>query len=242
MNDAATAALRELAGGLVVSCQARPDNPFHGPEMMARMAEAAVRGGAIGIRANGATDITAIRSVVSVPIIGIAKVTDTAGNVTITPTPEAARSVIASGAQLVAFDGTPRPRADNASVAAVIAAIHAAGGIALADVATLEGGLFAESCGADAVGTTLSGYTIDSPRHDEPDFRLLQALVDRCDVPIFAEGRIWTAADAQHAIALGASFVVVGTAITNPMAITARFTQALRAATPLRPTDREVFA
>nr|MBA3643025.1 hypothetical protein [Chloroflexia bacterium] len=54
--------------------------------------------------------------------------------------------------------------------------------------------------------------------------------------------RIWTAADAQHAIALGASFVVVGTAITNPMAITARFTQALRAATPLRPTDREVFA
>ncbi|MDQ3466975.1 MAG: putative N-acetylmannosamine-6-phosphate 2-epimerase, partial [Chloroflexota bacterium] len=175
MIDAATAALRELTGGLVVSCQARPDNPFHGPEMMARMAEAAVRGGAIGIRANGATDITAIRSVVSVPIIGIAKVTDTAGNVTITPTPEAARSVIASGAQLVAFDGTPRPRADNASVAAVIAAIHAAGGIALADVATLEGGLFAESCGADAVGTTLSGYATDSPRHDEPDFRLLQA-------------------------------------------------------------------
>jgi putative N-acetylmannosamine-6-phosphate epimerase len=47
-------------------------------------------------------------------------------------------------------------------------------------------------------------------------------------VPVFAEGRIWTREEARKAIGLGAAFVVVGTAITNPTAITARFVGALQ--------------
>ncbi len=50
-------------GGLVVSCQARADNPLHGPGFMAAMARAAEQGGAVAIRANGGADIAAIRQV-----------------------------------------------------------------------------------------------------------------------------------------------------------------------------------
>jgi N-acylglucosamine-6-phosphate 2-epimerase len=44
---------------------------------------------------------------------------------------------------------------------------------------------------------------------------------------VFAEGRYWTPEQAVQAFELGASFVVVGTAITNPMAITSRFIKAI---------------
>ena len=40
-----------LQPGLIVSCQAREDNPLHGPHFMAAMARAAVQGGAVGLRA-----------------------------------------------------------------------------------------------------------------------------------------------------------------------------------------------
>ncbi len=49
-------------GALVVSCQARADNPLHGPVYMSAMAQAAEAGGAEGIRANGEADVAAIRA------------------------------------------------------------------------------------------------------------------------------------------------------------------------------------
>ena len=44
------------ARSIVVSCQAGPDNPLHGPAAMALLALAAVAGGAAAVRANGAVD------------------------------------------------------------------------------------------------------------------------------------------------------------------------------------------
>ena len=58
-SEAAAAELARLRGRLVVSCQAREGNPLHGPAFMAAMAEAAVLGGAAGIRADGAASFTA---------------------------------------------------------------------------------------------------------------------------------------------------------------------------------------
>jgi N-acylglucosamine-6-phosphate 2-epimerase len=110
----------------------------------------------------------------------------------------------------------------------VIGCIHAYGAAALADVGSLEEGLTAERLGADLVGPTLSGYTPDSPRQLEPDFELLSALVAHCKIPVFAEGRIAHPEQAREALERGAEFVVVGTAITDPMALTARFVQGLR--------------
>ena len=213
----------------MVSCQAREGNPLHGPAFMAAMAEAAVLGGAAGIRADGAADVAAIRAAVGpdVPVMGIAKAKQPDGSLFITPDAAGALGVIAAGARLVALDGTTRPRPGGEALAEVVAAIHAAGGAALADVGTLADARHALAAGADAVGTTLSGYTPDSPKQAGPDFDLLAALVRECPVPVFAEGRVWTREEARRALDLGAAFVVVGTAITNPTAITQRFVAAL---------------
>lgn len=221
--------LKRLIGGLVVSCQAREGNPLHGPDYMAAMAEAAVQGGAVGIRADGAADVAAIRQAIGpgIPIMGIAKETSPDGSVFITPSVASVEPVMAAGAALIALDGTHRPRPGGDSLAAVIAAIQARGGAALADIDTVESARYAVSCGADAVGTTLSGYTPDSRKQEDPDFDLLGHLAAELDVPIFAEGRFWTPEQARRALTIGASFVVVGTAITNPLAITERFVRGM---------------
>src|SRR5215211_3080505 len=136
----ALAELDRLRGGLVVSCQAREDNPLHGPTFMAAMASAAVAGGAVGIRADGVGDVTAIRDAVgpNVPIMGIFKVKQPDGSLFITPGVETARAILSAGTRLVALDGTIRPRPGDERLAEVVAAIHAAGGAALADVGTIE--------------------------------------------------------------------------------------------------------
>ncbi len=221
--------LERLRGGLVVSCQAREDNPLHGPVFMAAMAEAALQGGAVGIRADGEADIAAIRAAVGPepPILGIFKVKQPDGTLFITPTAASARTVIAAGARLVALDGTTRARPGGEALVDVVQAIHEVGGAAIADVGTLADGRYAVACGVDAVGTTLSGYTPDSPKQEGPDFDLLEVLTQECRVPVFAEGRIWTPEEAHRALDLGAAFVVVGTAITNPTAITRRFVAAM---------------
>ena len=222
--------LASLKGGLVVSCQARESNPLHGPVFMSAMAQAAVLGGAAGIRADGVADIGAISKVVgpNVPIMGIYKVKQPDGSLFITPTGTLAREVIDAGAKLVALDGTTRPRPGGESLRQVVDAIHAAGGMALADCGTLADARYSIESGVDAIGTTMSGYTPDSPKQDGPDFALLADMVALGAVPVFAEGRIWTREDAERALEIGATFVVIGTAITNPTAITARFVAAMR--------------
>lgn len=228
--DDARHRLEALAGGLIVSCQARPGNPLHGPETMALMARAAEQGGAVGLRVNGPDDIRAVRAVSSLPILGINKVTHGDNPVTITPTLDDALAAIDAGAEMIALDGTNRPRPNGERLAEVIAAIHARGALAFADLATRDDLPGALGAGADAVGTTLSGYTAESATEsDEPDLDLVAWLAEHAPVPVFAEGRYWTPAQAAEALGRGASFVVVGTAITNPMAITSKFVAAMTA-------------
>ncbi|WP_460525544.1 N-acetylmannosamine-6-phosphate 2-epimerase [Flindersiella endophytica] len=211
-------------GSLIVSCQARPGNPLHGPEPMTLMARAALAGGAAGIRANGPADIAAIRAAVDLPMIGIFKQGSPSG-VSITPTMQAASDVVAAGAEIVALDGTLRPRPNGESLTEQIAHIHALGALAMADVDALESGIAAREAGADIVASTLSGYTTgDVPT--APDLPLIAALADALDCPIVAEGRYWTPADVRAAFDLGAYAVVVGTAVTNPMEITKRLATA----------------
>lgn len=208
---------------LVVSCQARVGNPLHGPKFMAAMATAAVMGGARAIRANGAEDIAAIRAVVNVPILGINKMGDPSG-VFITPSIAAAAEVVAAGADIVAIDGTERVRPDGSALQQQIKAIHEELGVpVMADVDTFEAGLAAREAGADVVATTLSGYTGDRPTPDGPDLRLLERLAVALDCPVIGEGRFWTPEDVRAGFSAGAWAIVVGTAITNPLAVTRRF-------------------
>ncbi|MFB7915991.1 N-acetylmannosamine-6-phosphate 2-epimerase [Streptomyces sp. NPDC056061] len=211
--------LDTLRGGLVVSCQPLPDepaDPMRDASVQARVAAAAVLGGAAGIRANAPDHIAAVRAAVDVPVIGLWK--DGPGPVTITPTSTHARAVAQAGAHLVAIDATDRPR--PTPFPAVVAAAHAVGALVLADVSTEAEGHAAVDAGADAVATTLSGYTPHSPKTQGPDLGLLERLATRLAVPVLAEGRYRTQDDLRRAYAAGAHAVVVGNAITSPLYLT----------------------
>lgn len=213
-------------GTLVVSCQARDDNPLHGAGHMRAMALAAAQGGAGGIRAEGAADIAAIRAALALPIIGLRKRWSAEFPVYITPGFADAAEVAAAGADVIAIDATPLAR-DGAPVPDLIARIKSELGRAvMADVSTLEEGLAAAAWGADYVGTTLAGYTPHSRPPDGPDLALVRDLAASCPVPVIAEGRFETPAQVAEAFAAGAFAVVVGTAITNPREITRRFAAA----------------
>lgn len=226
------ALLDRIRGGLIVSCQAPEGSPLHGPIFMAAMAQAAERGGAVGIRANGPEDIQAIKRVCSLPVIGIYKRRDPSSEVYITPDLLSAEAVIRAGADIVALDGTQRRRPGGLDLKRLIAAIKSRFNVlVMADIATVEEALAAEACGADLIATTLSGYTKETAHrcNQGPDLELVRILCKEVRVPVIAEGRIWTPEQACEALRLGAHAVVVGTAITNPQAITARFVQALKA-------------
>ncbi len=219
--------LERMRGGLVVSCQAPAEDPFSGPEIMSRLADSVVRAGAVGIRAEGLNDLSAIRKRIAEPLIGLWK--DPTGELIITPTLEHALAVAATGTDVLAVDGTDRQRPDNLSLAAVIQSVHRQTScLVMADVSTFEEGVAAQAAGADAVATTLSGYTRYSRRSEVPDFELVEALASRLTVPVFAEGRIGTPEDARRALDRGAWAVVVGTAITSPARIASRYCIALQ--------------
>lgn len=216
-------------GALVISCQARADNPLHGPVYMSAMAQAAEAGGARGIRANGEADVAAIRAVTKLPIIGIAKVWDDRFPVYITPGFEQAAQVAGAGADIVGIDATPRPR-NGEPVDRLIGRIKAElGREVFADIATLEEGRAAQAAGATYVATTLAGYTEETAARKTggPDLELLSALVAEVPVPIVAEGRFDTPELVAEAFRRGAHAVVVGTAVTNPREITKKFVQAI---------------
>ena len=191
---------------------------------MVLMARAAELGGATALRVNGPADVAAVLAATSLPVMAINKVDHPGSPVGITPTIESVDELFAAGATIIALDATNRARPGGETLRDIVTVIHQRGGVAMGDLAVagdLEGALAAD---IDAVGTTLSGYT-GGPVPDEPDFDLLAWLVRHSPVPVFAEGRYWTTDQVSRAFDLGASFVVVGTAITNPMAITSRFVQ-----------------
>ncbi len=213
-----------LGGPLIVSCQAAEGSPLRDPGIMAAIADAAVHGGACAIRANGPADVAAIKARVAVPVIGLYKVLDDTGAQWITPASSLARALADAGADAIAIDATMRPRPYPESLEDLIARIRDEIGVAvLADVDTAEAGRRADRAGADAVASTLSGYT-DATRGTMrasgafgPDLALVADLAREVAVPVVAEGRYRTAAQVAQALAEGASAVVMGSALTDPL-------------------------
>lgn len=214
-------ALDAVRGRLIVSCQAAEGEPLRGPEHMSAMALTVLAGGASGLRLEGPDDIAAVRALTTAPIIGLWKISG--APVYITPTLASVRAVAEAGADIVAVDGTGRPRPDGSTFAEVVDVVHGEyGRLVMADVATLAEGLAAAAAGADVISTTLSGYT-GGPVPSGPDLDLVERLADALEIPVVAEGRIGSPEEVAQALRLGAWAVVVGGAITRPAQITTRF-------------------
>ena len=222
-----SAVLDALRGGLIVSVQAEAGSPLNAPDAIAMLARVAAANGAAGIRAEGGGRVGAVCRAVGVPVIGLVKRAYAGFDPYITATQREIDEAVAAGADVVAFDATSRARPDGRDAAAVIAAIHARGRIAMADCATGEDARRAAAAGADIVATTLCGYTADTQGTPLPALGVLRACAATGAFAV-VEGGVATAGDVAAAFAAGADAVVVGTAITNVDALVRRFAAAGR--------------
>ena len=225
-STATAAILDRLGGHLVVSCQAPPNHPLAAPNMIAALCRCAAEGGAAGVRVNGVEGVRTGLANTELPVIGLYKEwrkgrLSNGGRPAITPTVKDAVALAGAGAHVVAFEATRELHGDGLG-RHIEAVRHAVNVPLLADISTLEEGVLAYRCGADLVGTTLSGYTPDSRKQHGPDLALVAELT-KAGVPTVAEGRISSPDEAVAAIRAGASFVVIGAAITDARALTAVF-------------------
>lgn len=214
---------------MIVSCQSEGDDPFNAdPEYMALFARAAEMGGAKGIRTQGINKLKAIKRVVSLPVIGLLKSKFADGTVKITGSYAEVEQLIEAGSDIIAVDGTFREREGVSGPDFITECKKRYGCIILADIATCEEAMACEKAGADCVSTTLNGYTPDTLQfHEGPNYDVLAQIVKNITVPIFAEGRYNTPAEAKRAMQIGAWAVIAGTAITRPRVATSWFVEAV---------------
>lgn len=205
--------------GLIVSCQALPDEPLYSSFIMGKMALAAKEGGAIGIRANTVADIKAIKAEVNLPIIGIIKQDYDNMIPYITPTMKEIDALVEENIHVIALDATIN-QSENFLKEVLNKYPNQK---FMADISTIEEGLRAESLGFQFVGTTLVGYTEQSKNMN--NFEVLSTLIEKCKIPVIAEGNFDTPEKARKALEMGAYSVVVGSAITRPQLITKRFAE-----------------
>jgi N-acylglucosamine-6-phosphate 2-epimerase len=221
-----------LRGSLIVSCQAAPGDPLDDVDTLRRIAVSVLRGGAGGLRANGVACIEAFRRETSLPILGILKRYD-GGEVAITPDFASAAAISAAGADVIALDCTAhrlaRPAAAEPWPGLIRRIREELGKPVLADIATFEEAVAAQDAGADAVATTMYGFTPDTAQFRSVNWGLVEQLAAHLQVPVIVEGHITQPDEVKRALDSGAYAVVVGSAITRPESITARFVKSIHA-------------
>ena len=223
----------QIKGGLIVSCQALETEPLYTKEggVMPLMAKAAAMSGAVGIRANTVRDITQIKEVVDLPVIGIIEKEYPPCTMHITVTMKEVDELVACGVDILAVQGTAAIRPNGQTSAEFIKAIKEKypEQLLMADCDNIENAMACAAAGADFVGTTMRGYTPETKGIDDVDFNFIAQLARECPAKIIAEGHIHTPEQAVQALYAGAYALVVGGAITRPAEITARYTKAINA-------------
>ena len=222
--------IEQLKNGMIVSCQAEGEDPFNAnPEYMALFAKAAKMGGAIGIRTQGIEKLKAIKRATKLPVIGLLKSQFEDGTVRITGSFAEVEQLVTAKSDIVAIDGTFRVREGYTGPEFIREVKKRYGCLVLADIATYDEAKACEEAGADCVSTTLNGYTPDTLQfHDGPNYDVLKACVKGLSIPVFAEGRYNTPAEAGKAMEMGAFAVISGTAITRPRVITQWFVDEIK--------------
>lgn len=219
---------KKLTEGLIVSCQALPDEPLYGGDTIQKMAYAVYLGGAKAIRCL-LDDVEAIASTLEhrIPIIGLVKKHYEDSDVFITPTLEDVKALMATSCDIIALDCTLDKRPHGESIAEIIAYIRAhSDKYIMADVATMEEIEYAQSLGVDYISTTLRGYTKNTKNIKIPDIMFMQEAFKHVKkATLVAEGGIFSRQDLETIIASGIKYVVIGTAITRPLMITKYFNE-----------------
>ena len=210
---------QQLGRGLIVSVQAPEGSPMRHPDVIAAMAEASLRNGAIGVRLESPEHIGAVRErCPNALIVGLWKRSWADSSVYITPRWHEVQAVWGAGADVVALDATDRLRPHGEALESLVKrAKDDLGAPLMADVDTVENGLRAASLGCDWIGTTLFGYTETTRESKPPGLHLLKSLRARlpAETGLICEGGIASPQTAEEALVLGADAVVVGTAITG---------------------------
>lgn len=219
--------IKKLKNKVIVSVQAMPTEPLYKEECMLAMMKSVINGGAEALRVAGGRDVRNAKKL-GVTVIGLTKPEKLPENwkevVYITPTLKEVDELITAGADIVAFDGTSRPRPNDCTLQDIISYVKSKSKYTMADISTLDEGINCSNLGVDIISTTLSGYTQESlSDSDEPDYDLLRNLRSNVSTPIILEGRIWTPEQVSKAFEYGAYSVVIGSAITRPQLITKRF-------------------
>lgn len=218
--------LEKIKFGLIASCQPVDDGPMDHPEIVAAMAEASIIGGAAGLRIEGVENLKATRQKVSAPIIGIIKRDLEDSPIRITPFLQDIEDLANAGADIIAVDGTHRPRPE--SIENAVKKIHEMGCLAMADCSNLEEALYCHQLGFDIVGSTMSGYT-GGETPTEPDYQLVKDM-KAAGCRVMAEGRYNTPELAKVAIEIGAYCVTVGSALTRLEHIVSWFADSVKSA------------
>ena len=197
---------------------------------MSRMAVAAKMGGAYGIRANSVEDITEMRKAVDLPFIGIIKRDYPDSPVYITPTMDEVAALVATGVEVIAMDATNQIRPGGKTLDETFGPIREKypDQLFMADCATYEDAVHAKELGFDIVGTTLCGYTPETKGTPLPNLDLIRRLCSTLDMPVIAEGGIWSPETLGEVLSTpGIHAAVVGSAITRPYEITKRYVAAI---------------
>ena len=208
-----------LNKGLIVSVQAPWGSPMRDPDVIASIAEASLRNGAVGVRLESPEHIGAVRRrCPEALIIGLWKCTFPDSSVYITPGWSEIQAVWSAGADVIALDATERVRPAGQSLADLIhRARQDLRAPLMADVDSVQNGLTAAALGCDWIGTTLYGYTETTSDRTPPGLELLPDLRRALEpsVRLICEGGIASPGVARAALNAGADNVVVGTAITG---------------------------
>jgi len=213
--------------GLIASVQASEGSPLAQPDILLASARASLQQGVKMLRLEGVESIRVIKEATGAPVIGLIKKHYPGSEVYITPTRTEVQALIDLGCEVIALDGTPRPRPNGETLSDLIQLIHSHGRLAMADCDSFESAFKAQVHGADLVGTTLSGYTNGSAPTHGPDLNLVRSLSQTLKVPVIAEGRYSEPWQVTAALRAGAHAVVIGGAINDPVKQTRAFLSAV---------------
>ena len=149
-------------------------------------------------------DITQIKEVVDLPVIGIIKKDYPGTPMYITVTMKEVDELVACGVDILAVQGTGALRPDGSTSAEFIRAIKAKypDQLVMADCDNFENAMACAEAGADFVGTTMRGYTPETQGIDDIDFDFVHKLATECPAKVIAEGHIHYPEQAVKALEL----------------------------------------